>query len=109
MLACYCVRPAGKTQLVRGKLAGLPEDMMSLGINFNYFTDVISFQKVLESPLEKKAGINYGPPGEGLAAAGPRAACLATAAAARALPCRVALSAHAARRSSDHQTLSLKH
>lgn len=64
MLACYCVRPAGKTQLVRGKLAGLPEDMMSLGINFNYFTDVISFQKVLESPLEKKAGINYGPPGE---------------------------------------------
>jgi dynein heavy chain len=49
---------------VRGKLAGLPEDMMSLGINFNYFTDVISFQKVLESPLEKKASINYGPPGE---------------------------------------------
>ncbi len=26
-------------------------------------TDVISFQKVLESPLEKKAGVNYGPPG----------------------------------------------
>jgi hypothetical protein len=63
MLLCLSLA-AGKTQLVRGKLAGLPEDMMSLGINFNYFTDVISFQKVLESPLEKKAGINYGPPGE---------------------------------------------
>ncbi|CAD7704939.1 unnamed protein product [Ostreobium quekettii] len=53
----------GKTQLVKGKLAALPEELMSLGISFNYFTDVISFQKVLESPLEKKAGINYGPPG----------------------------------------------
>ncbi|DBA86689.1 TPA: Dynein alpha chain, flagellar outer arm [Trebouxia sp. C0004] len=53
----------GKTQLVKGKLAQLPEDMASLAISFNYFTDVISFQKILESPLEKKAGINYGPPG----------------------------------------------
>eukprot|EP00878_Enallax_costatus_P012531 GHUV01013087.1.p1 GENE.GHUV01013087.1~~GHUV01013087.1.p1 ORF type:complete len:2750 (+),score=1040.15 GHUV01013087.1:633-8882(+) len=53
----------GKTQLVKGKLAVLPEDMMSLTISFNYFTDVVSFQKILESPLEKKAGVNYGPPG----------------------------------------------
>lgn len=53
----------GKTQLVKGKLGSLPEEIMSLSINFNYFTDVISFQKVLESPLEKKAGVNYGPPG----------------------------------------------
>ncbi len=44
----------GKTQLVKGKLAQLPEDMASLSISFNYFTDVISFQKILESPLEKK-------------------------------------------------------
>jgi hypothetical protein len=36
----------GKTQLVKGKLASLPEEMMSLSISFNYFTDVISFQKV---------------------------------------------------------------
>jgi dynein heavy chain len=36
----------GKTQLVKGKLACLPEEMMSLGISFNYFTDVVSFQKV---------------------------------------------------------------
>ena len=59
------VGPAGtgKTQLVKGKLASLPEGNMSLNINFNYFTDVISFQKILESQLEKKAGVNYGPPG----------------------------------------------
>lgn len=36
----------GKTQLVKGKLASLPEDLMSLSISFNYFTDVVSFQKV---------------------------------------------------------------
>lgn len=36
----------GKTQLVKGKLATLPEETISLGISFNYFTDVISFQKV---------------------------------------------------------------
>jgi dynein heavy chain, axonemal len=53
----------GKTQLVKGKLGGLSEDMLSLAISFNYFTDVISFQKIMESPLEKKAGINYGPRG----------------------------------------------
>ena len=53
----------GKTQLVKGKLAELGEEQMSLAISFNYFTDVISFQRILESPLEKKAGINFGPPG----------------------------------------------
>ena len=36
----------GKTQLVKGKLSSLPEELMSLAISFNYFTDVISFQKV---------------------------------------------------------------
>jgi len=36
----------GKTQLVKGKLATLSEDMMSLSMSFNYFTDVGSFQKV---------------------------------------------------------------
>ena len=53
----------GKTQLVRGKLDTLSENELSLSISFNYFTDAISFQKVLEGPLEKKAGVNYGPPG----------------------------------------------
>ncbi|NBK26662.1 MAG: hypothetical protein EOM68_32220 [Spirochaetia bacterium] len=36
----------GKTQLVKGKLGTLPEEIISLSISFNYFTDVISFQKV---------------------------------------------------------------
>ena len=60
------VGPAGtgKTALVKGKLATQPEGIMSLNINFNYFTDVLSFQKILESQLEKKAGVNYGPPGQ---------------------------------------------
>jgi hypothetical protein len=53
----------GKTQLVKGKLGGLDESFASLTINFNYFTDVVAFQKLLESKLEKKAGVNYGPPG----------------------------------------------
>lgn len=53
----------GKTQLVKGKLASLTEDQISLSISFNYFTDVTSFQKIMESPLEKKAGVKFGPPG----------------------------------------------
>lgn len=36
----------GKTQLVKGKLSSLSEDFISLSISFNYFTDVVSFQKV---------------------------------------------------------------
>ena len=32
-------------------------------INFNYYTDAISFQRILEGQLEKKAGRNFGPPG----------------------------------------------
>lgn len=46
---CCCAAAGagvGKTQLVKGKLASLPEDIASLSISFNYFTDVASFQKV---------------------------------------------------------------
>jgi dynein heavy chain, axonemal len=53
----------GKTQLVKGKLANLAEELLSLSISFNYFTEVGTFQRILESPLEKKAGVKYGPPG----------------------------------------------
>ncbi|EFN60095.1 hypothetical protein CHLNCDRAFT_133411 [Chlorella variabilis] len=52
----------GKTQLVKGKLQALGEDQSALSISMNYFTDVASFQKILESQLEKKAGANYAPP-----------------------------------------------
>ncbi|GAB4813657.1 hypothetical protein N2152v2_000703 [Parachlorella kessleri] len=47
----------GKTQLVKGKLASLPDDMASQVISFNYFTDM------LEAPLEKKSGNTFAPPG----------------------------------------------
>lgn len=53
----------GKTQLVKGKLAVISDEQLSLTISFNYFTDVCTFQKCLESALEKKAGVKYGPPG----------------------------------------------
>jgi dynein heavy chain len=32
-------------------------------LNINYFTNANSLQKILEAPLEKKAGKNFGPPG----------------------------------------------
>jgi dynein heavy chain, axonemal len=53
----------GATTSARAAHAGLPEDLLSLSIAFNYFTEVGSFQRILESPLEKKAGVKYGPPG----------------------------------------------
>jgi dynein heavy chain len=53
----------GKTAIVLGKLRTLDESYMYLTINFNYYTDSPSLQRVMESVLEKKAGKNYGPPG----------------------------------------------
>lgn len=60
------VGPAGcgKTKLAMKKLGSLPEDqIMSTRISFNYYTDARTLQGVLEAPLEKKAGRNFGPPG----------------------------------------------
>jgi dynein heavy chain, axonemal len=59
------VGPAGcgKTAIVLGKLRTLDDSFMYLTINFNYYTDSPSLQRVMESVLEKKAGKNYGPPG----------------------------------------------
>eukprot|EP00960_Hanusia_phi_P043076 755854-Hanusia_phi.AAC.6 len=54
---------AGKTAMINGKLRSLNEDFMSLTMNFNYYTDGSGFRSMLEAPLEKKAGRNYGPPG----------------------------------------------
>ena len=53
----------GKTAIINGKLRQLPEDYTYATINVNYFTNASSLQKLLEAPLEKKAGKNYGPPG----------------------------------------------
>jgi len=55
---------SGKTAIINGVLSGLdPETIISLTINFNYFTDSAMLQKIMEGPLEKKAGKNYAPPG----------------------------------------------
>ena len=55
----------GKTQLVSGLLAAQkPEERVSHIINFNYYTDAKTVQNIMEAPLEKKTGTNYGPPGQ---------------------------------------------
>ncbi|XP_061247082.1 dynein axonemal heavy chain 9 isoform X2 [Bos javanicus] len=54
----------GKSVLVGAKLASLdPEAYLVKNVPFNYYTTSAMLQAVLEKPLEKKAGRNYGPPG----------------------------------------------
>jgi dynein heavy chain len=53
----------GKTVLMQDKLYSYGEDRMIVNIPFNFYTTAWSLQPVLEKPLEKKAGRNYGPPG----------------------------------------------
>lgn len=55
----------GKTQLVQGLLAvQKPEERLSHIINFNFYTDSRALQVIMEAPLEKKTGTNFGPPGK---------------------------------------------
>nr|CAI5851783.1 unnamed protein product [Callosobruchus analis] len=53
----------GKTVLVKDKLGALPENYAITNVPFNFYTSSEMLQKILEKPLEKKAGRNYGPPG----------------------------------------------
>lgn len=54
----------GKTVLVGDKFAAMdPDNVMVTNVPFNYYTTSAMLQAVLEKPLEKKAGRNYGPPG----------------------------------------------
>ncbi|KAI3381366.1 hypothetical protein SNEBB_008024 [Seison nebaliae] len=54
----------GKTVLVKDKLNQLnPESWTVVNVPFNFYTTSEMLQKILEKPLEKKAGKNYGPPG----------------------------------------------
>nr|XP_020145462.1 dynein heavy chain 11, axonemal [Microcebus murinus] len=53
----------GKTVFVGDTLASLSEDYIVSRVPFNYYTTSASLQKILEKPLEKKAGRNYGPGG----------------------------------------------
>ncbi|RKO94585.1 dynein heavy chain and region D6 of dynein motor-domain-containing protein [Blyttiomyces helicus] len=53
----------GKTVLMQDKLYSYGEDRLIVNVPFNFFTTAWSVQSILEKPLEKKAGRNYGPPG----------------------------------------------
>lgn len=53
----------GKTVLLQNKLSSLPEEFIIANVPFNFYTTSEMLQQVLEKPLEKKAGRNYGPPG----------------------------------------------
>ncbi|KAJ1633364.1 dynein heavy chain [Pavlovales sp. CCMP2436] len=54
----------GKTAIVNGLLRSLdPQAYTTTTVNVNYFTNAALFQRVIEAPLEKKGGGNYGPPG----------------------------------------------
>ncbi|XP_049809049.1 dynein beta chain, ciliary [Schistocerca nitens] len=53
----------GKTVLVSDKLCNLSENYAVANVPFNFYTTSEMLQKILERPLEKKAGRNYGPPG----------------------------------------------
>ncbi|XP_070790567.1 dynein axonemal heavy chain 9 [Pituophis catenifer annectens] len=54
----------GKSVIVGDKLSFLDsEQYLVKNVPFNYYTTSAMLQAVLEKPLEKKAGRNYGPPG----------------------------------------------
>ncbi|KGL72843.1 Dynein heavy chain 9, axonemal, partial [Tinamus guttatus] len=54
----------GKSVLVGDKLSSLDTDAYVVkNVPFNYYTTSAMLQAVLEKPLDKKAGRNYGPPG----------------------------------------------
>ncbi|KAJ1334726.1 hypothetical protein BSLG_007881 [Batrachochytrium salamandrivorans] len=53
----------GKTVLMQDKLNSYSDDRLIVNVPFNFYTTAWSLQAILEKPLEKKAGRNYGPPG----------------------------------------------
>ena len=54
----------GKTVLMQNKLNSLStDDYVIANVPFNFYTTSEMLQNLLEKPLEKKAGRNYGPPG----------------------------------------------
>ena len=54
----------GKTVLINDKLAQFnAEETLVTTIPLNYYTNSLMLQQVMEKPLEKKAGRNFGPPG----------------------------------------------
>ncbi|KAJ8713922.1 hypothetical protein PYW08_007542 [Mythimna loreyi] len=54
---------SGKTVSVAAKLNALPDSYAVTNVPLNFYTTSEMIQKVLEKPLEKKSGRNFGPPG----------------------------------------------
>ena len=54
---------SGKTLLIGEKLGQMDEEYIIANVPFNFYYTSELTQKILEKPLEKKAGKNYGPPG----------------------------------------------
>ncbi|XP_060520898.1 dynein beta chain, ciliary-like [Cylas formicarius] len=54
---------SGKTVIIQEKLNSLEDTYAVTNVPFNFYTTSEMFQKILEKPLEKKAGKVYGPPG----------------------------------------------
>ncbi|CAH2045643.1 unnamed protein product, partial [Iphiclides podalirius] len=54
---------SGKTVSVAAKLNSLPDSYAITNVPLNFYTTSEMIQKVLEKPLEKKSGRNFGPPG----------------------------------------------
>lgn len=52
----------GKTTLLKQYLKSMDEDMLSLCINMNYYTDSFNLQQQLESVIDKRSGRMFGPP-----------------------------------------------
>ncbi|KAL5469213.1 hypothetical protein EMCRGX_G030437 [Ephydatia muelleri] len=53
----------GKTIMINDKFSKLGEDTLVTTIPFNSYTTSLMLQQIMEKPLEKKAGPNYGPLG----------------------------------------------
>uniref|UniRef100_A0A0G4GMS7 Dynein-1, subspecies f n=1 Tax=Chromera velia CCMP2878 TaxID=1169474 RepID=A0A0G4GMS7_9ALVE len=53
----------GKTTIIKDYFRGLPEEVMSANLNLNSYTDSLTFQRILESYIEKRTGKTFGPPG----------------------------------------------
>ncbi|KAL9894878.1 dynein beta chain, ciliary [Glossina fuscipes] len=55
---------SGKTIIMNSKLTSLPTEKFAItNVPFNFYTTSEMLQRILEKPLEKKAGRNYGPQG----------------------------------------------
>ncbi|XP_070509872.1 dynein beta chain, ciliary-like [Chironomus tepperi] len=53
----------GKSVIVSDKLQSMSDNFAIQNVPFNFYTTSEMLQKIIEKPLEKKAGRNYGPPG----------------------------------------------